>query len=251
MIERQLGASWDLGGCCDMYDGLFIALFLFYHIAIHLLWWVKIKDYYVLQPLKVFAVWTHEFGHGSASVLTGGRFVQITVNANETGQAVFGGGYMPLVMMAGYTGTAFWGAAFVALSGHRIGATVASAALLASLLVCLFLKPNKVVIHIILAFTLVTLGPILIDWLVIDPFLQYFTLFYGVFFGQYACKDIWEDTVANDKEGSDSMRCFEVHKCFGSAKRIGYIYLVLAVLLHIIGFYMGLVWMSSTKHNDH
>ena len=251
MIERQLAADWAVTGCCDKYDILFISLFVIYHVVLHLLWWVKIKETFILQPLKVFAVWTHEFGHGSAAVLTGGRFVQITVNANETGQAVFGGGYTPLVMMAGYIGTAFWGAAFVALSGHRIGAMVASATLLASLLVCLLLKPNKVVIYIIVAFTLVTVGPMLIDWFVVDPFLQYFTLFYGVFFGQYACKDIWEDTIAHTKEGSDSSRCFEVHTCFGSAKTIGCIYLMVAILLHIIGFYFGLVWMSSTENNSH
>jgi len=55
-------------------------------------------------------------------------------------------------------------------------------------------KPNKTVIFLSIGFSVITIAVILIDWFVIDPFLQFFTLFYGVFFGYYAIRDIWDDT---------------------------------------------------------
>jgi len=55
-------------------------------------------------------------------------------------------------------------------------------------------RPNHIVVYTVIFFTVVTIGAVLIEWLVYDPFLQYFTLFYGVFFGYYAIRDIWDDT---------------------------------------------------------
>ena len=55
------------------------------------------------------------------------------------------------------------------------------------------MKPSKVVVQLSFAFTIITIGVVLLDWLVFDPLLQYFILFYGVFFGYYACRDVWDD----------------------------------------------------------
>jgi hypothetical protein len=55
-------------------------------------------------------------------------------------------------------------------------------------------NPNKVVVVISIGFFIFAIAAILIDWFVIDPFLQYFTLFYGVFFGYYAIRDTYDDT---------------------------------------------------------
>lgn len=64
-----------------------------------------------------------------------------------------------------------------------------------TLLVCLFSHdPNRIVVYICIGFLIITIGAIVIEWLVVDPFLQYVTLFYGVFLGYYACRDIWDDT---------------------------------------------------------
>jgi hypothetical protein len=248
--QIETGADWTLNRCCDTFDILFIVLYVVYHIIIHLLWWRKYpgSNSYILSPLKILAVFLHEFGHGSAAVLTCGKFVSITVNADETGLAVFSPGYMPLCLFGGYVGGAFWGCAFVALSGNRIGSTVAAGLLVFALLMSLSTKPNKVVVYTVITFTIVTVGAVAIDWFLFDPFLQYFTLFYGVFFGYYAIRDIWDDTVAENKEGSDSVRCFSMYKCFGSPRNIGIIYLLLALILHVIGIYLGLVWMSSTTY---
>lgn len=53
-------------------------------------------------------------------------------------------------------------------------------------------------VYISIGFSIFTIGAILIDWLVFHPFLQYFTLFYGVFLGYYAVRDTWDDTYVLD-----------------------------------------------------
>jgi Peptidase M50B-like len=77
-----------------------------------------------------------------------------------------------MIIPAGYVGGAFWAGAFVALSGHRIGATVGAVIISMALMGSLCYKPNKTVVYISVGFTILTLAAIAIDWFVIDPFLQ-------------------------------------------------------------------------------
>jgi hypothetical protein len=56
---------------------------------------------------------------------------------NEGGVTNFRGGFRPAIIPAGYVGVAFWGGVLVALSGSRIGATVAAGIFMAALLICL------------------------------------------------------------------------------------------------------------------
>lgn len=49
----------------------------------------------------------------------------------------FRGGFRPAIIPAGYVGVAFWGGVFVALSGSRIGATIAAGIFMTALLICL------------------------------------------------------------------------------------------------------------------
>ena len=53
------------------------------------------------------------------------------------------------------------------------------------------------VVFISIGFSILTIAAIVIDWFLIDPFLQYFTLFYGVFFGYYAIRDTYDDTYVH------------------------------------------------------
>lgn len=93
-----------------------------------------------------------------------------------------------MIIPAGYVGGAFWGAAFVALSGNRIGATVAGCIMVVALLTSLLYSPNKMVVCLSLGFTAITVGAMAIDWLVYDPFIQFVVLYYGVFVGFYSGK---------------------------------------------------------------
>lgn len=170
-----------------------------------------------------------EMGHASATWLTCGRVKKIEVYNNEGGITGYAGGVRTIIIPAGYVGGAWWGGAFIALSGHRIGATVAASVIAAALLIALvyvlftiscrtltrashlssplvcllhiYLRahlirhnPNRTVVYISLGFTTITLVAIVIDWFWFDPFLQYITLFYGTFLGYYAVRDIWDDT---------------------------------------------------------
>jgi Peptidase M50B-like len=56
---------------------------------------------------------------------------------NEGGVTNFRGGFRPAIIPAGYVGVAFWGGVFVALSGSRLGATIAAGIFMTALLICL------------------------------------------------------------------------------------------------------------------
>ena len=62
---------------------------------------------------------------------------KIEVWENEGGITSFNGGIRCCIIPAGYVGVSFWGGVFVALSGSRLGATVAGAVFSFALLVCL------------------------------------------------------------------------------------------------------------------
>jgi len=72
-----------------------------------------------------------------AAWLTGGSVDKVEVYQNEGGVTHFRGGFRPCVIPAGYVGVSFWGGVFVALSGSRVGSTVAASIFCFGLLVCL------------------------------------------------------------------------------------------------------------------
>lgn len=55
-----------------------------------------------------------------------------------------------------------------------------------------------------LGFVMITILFIVIDLSVINPFLQYLTLFYGVFIGSFSVFDIYDDLIKRTVEGSDA-----------------------------------------------
>jgi hypothetical protein len=73
----------------------------------------------------------------SAAWLTGGSVDKIEVYANEGGVTHFRGGFRPAIVPAGYVGVSFWAGVFVALSGSRVGATIAASFFGLCLIICL------------------------------------------------------------------------------------------------------------------
>jgi Peptidase M50B-like len=133
-------AEWHLEGCCDREELIFIGLYFLYGILIHCLYH-RTEFFY---PFKLLAVFVHESSHASATWLTCGKVHGIEVYANEGGVAKFSGGNRYIITPAGYVGGAFWGGAFVALSGHRIGSTVAACIVSAALLIALaYVQPVR------------------------------------------------------------------------------------------------------------
>jgi len=161
MGKVDIDLDWQLEGCCDTVEYIFIALYFTYGVLIHILY----HRTNVLYPFKLLGVFVHEMGHASATWLTCGKVQGIEVYNNEGGITKFTGGvryvmctalhskfrriancqltnhslnFSCCVIPAGYVGGAFWGAAFVALSGHRIGATVAACIVSAALIIALW-----------------------------------------------------------------------------------------------------------------
>ena len=123
---------WSLDACCRNEEYIFIAFFFVYYLLIHFLY-----DKAFLKPMKLLGVFVHEMGHASATLLTCGKVKNIEVYQNEGGITGFSGGWRWMIIPAGYVGGAFWGGCFVALSGSRMGATVAACIVSAALIVAL------------------------------------------------------------------------------------------------------------------
>jgi hypothetical protein len=108
--------------------------------------------------------------------------------------------------------------------------------------ICSF-SPNKLLVGLCIAFILVNLVCLLIDWLWMDPFIQYITLFYGVFVGWYGIMDIYDDTVSRTVEQSDAYACYKMWPCC-HPRLVGVQFALLAIIFQALGLYLALVWLT-------
>lgn len=79
-------------------------------IALALIAWNLPALDFAMYPLRLFVTFVHESGHGVAALLTGGRFLDLTVMADGSGVATTAGGARALILPAGYLGAALFGA---------------------------------------------------------------------------------------------------------------------------------------------
>ncbi len=63
-----------------------------------------IGNWIIFFPLKIFAVFLHEMSHAVATLLTGGKVLEIALNPQEGGHALTQGGWRFLTLSAGYLG---------------------------------------------------------------------------------------------------------------------------------------------------
>lgn len=84
-------------------------------VLVFILWNVPFFDF-VLYPFRLFVTFVHESGHGLAALITGGRFIEFTVNSDGSGLAQTAGGSRALILPAGYLGAALFGAALFYLA---------------------------------------------------------------------------------------------------------------------------------------
>ena len=85
---------------------------------------VLLFDSIVVYPFRLFVVFLHEVGHGTAAVLTGGRIVSIGISPDEGGVCVTRGGIRFVVLNAGYLGSLLFGALFLVLGARRRSAAL-------------------------------------------------------------------------------------------------------------------------------
>lgn len=237
-----MATQWNLKGCCGTAEIVFLVFYAGYVVL-----FILINSWTIMKPMRLFAVFVHEFGHASACWLTGGKVKKIEVYDNEGGITGYSGGWRCIVIPAGYVGAAFWGGAFVALSGSRIGATIIASLVLAALLVSLFHQPNKNVVLISLGFGVILISCIAIEWAWFHPFLEYVTLFLGVFLGIYSVVDIYDDLVTRTAEGSDAVACHQMWPCC-LPRCVGVQFWLIAFSFQVLGLYFALVSLVSTGH---
>ncbi|KAL7493019.1 hypothetical protein ACHAWT_003543 [Skeletonema menzelii] len=233
------GINWKVDGCCGYYETVFLSCFAVYLVVIKLLW-----NTIVMKPMKLVAVFVHEFGHATACWLTGGKVHGIEVYKNEGGVSKYTGGWRWFVIPAGYLGGAFWGAVFVTFSGDRWASLAIAILFCVGMLASLFFAPNATMIGLNIGFIVITVAFILVDQLVLSPFLQFLTLFYGVFIGIFSVYDIWDDLITRTVEGSDAHACHKLIPCC-LPRCVGVQFAVVALAFQCLGLYLALVWMSS------
>jgi hypothetical protein len=118
-----------------------------------------------------------------------------------------------------------------------------------ALMISLRYSPNKIMVFLNLGFLVVTVVFILVEFLVMNPFLQYLTLFYGVFIGSFSMYDIYDDLITRTVQGSDAHACHKLIPCC-LPRCVGVQFGLVALAFQALGLYLALVWISSTHPDD-
>lgn len=226
--------------CCNDEQTLFILLYIAFAVLAVITW-----NTLLAKPVRLIAVFIHEWSHAIACWMTCGDVRRIEVYENEGGVTTFVGGCRCLIIPAGYVGCGFCAMIFVILSGGRKTAAFACISFTLSLLVALCYSPNRVLVYVISAYTFINLAVFVLEFWVYSPILQYLILYYGVSVGMYAIADIHEDTVVREVRGSDAYACSkEVWPCC-LPQCIGLQWAIVAILFQIFAIWIALVEMSE------
>ena len=239
--------AWDLEGFSETDEILFVVCYAVF-AAVALL----LGRTVLFKPVRLMTTFFHEFGHATMCWVTGGSVKKIEVYNNEGGVTAYTGGCRILVIPAGYIGAAVVGASFVALSGNAIGATIVCSGMTAALLMTLCFNPNGVMIVMSLVFSAVNVAVLLLHYLALDgdhPVVNFVALFYGVFIGWFAVRDIYDDLITRTAEGSDAVACSQVIPCC-FPKCVGVQFWLVSFCFQALGLYMALVWLVSNNNED-
>lgn len=228
--------SWS---CCNDDQTVFLLLYIAY-VALAFLTWKS----YIAKPIRLVAVFIHEWCHAIACWMTCGDVRRINVFDNEGGVTTFVGGCRSFIIPAGYVGCSICSMIFVILSGGRTTSLIGCVFFTLSLLVALCYSPNKLTVALCLGYAVVNLVVALLDYYWYHLLLQCLFLYYGVTIGLFSIADTYDDTVMRENKGSDSVACSkEVWPCC-SPKCIGLQWALLAVCFQCIGMWFALVAMS-------
>lgn len=233
--------DWTLSKCCNTDEIVFLSLLFGYLVMIYFLW-----NTALMKPMRLIAVFVHEMGHATACWMTCGSVKAIEVYGNEGGVTKYVGGWRWFIIPAGYVGGSFWGAFFVVLSGNRWASLAAAIVFTCGMVVSLFFSPNRTMVFLNLGFIVLTVVFVLVDFLAFSPFLQFLTLFYGVFIGSFSIYDIYDDLITRTVEGSDAHACHKLIPCC-LPRCVGVQFAVVALGFQGLGLYLALVWMSSAN----
>lgn len=76
-------------------------------------------------PLDWFQTFFHEFSHGLAALITGGRIHSIQIAFDASGRCLTQGGSLSLILFSGYAGSALWGSLIYLSVSARHAKTIA------------------------------------------------------------------------------------------------------------------------------
>ena len=138
-LGRKQGApASSMLSCCNDEQSFFLVTFVFYLLAVRILWFSKI-----MKPFKLWTTFMHEFSHALAAWATCNKVTGIEVNENEGGLTHWKGPQKRMrcsshfVLPAGYLGSTAWGVAIILSCVGRLSAQVMGCILVAALALCL------------------------------------------------------------------------------------------------------------------
>lgn len=235
--DDEYSEKWS---CCNDSQTLFILLYIAFTTLAVITWNTLLS-----KPIRLMAVFVHEWSHAIACWLTCGEVRSIEVYENEGGVTTFKGGCRSMIIPAGYVGCGFYAMIFVILSGGRLTAALACALLTLSMFLALCYSPNRLLVLLCLGYSIVNISVCIVEFYLYSPILQFLILYYGVTIGMFAIADIHEDTVVREVEGSDAHACStEVWRCC-SPRCIGIQWAALAIFFQVIGIWIAMVEMSE------
>ncbi|KAJ3342716.1 hypothetical protein HDU93_001288 [Gonapodya sp. JEL0774] len=180
---------------------------------------------YILYPFKVLTIGLHEFGHASATILTGGHVEGIELDPHLGGVTHTRGGISKISLPAGYIGSTFWGALMLFAGFDTTASKYVSIVVAAVMLLILLWARNWLARGIAVAFAAV----IILLFIFLPVGLRYAMLWMGTMSALYSLYDIVDDLIKRRVNESDASQFARVCGCgIIGPKTWGVIWLVIS-----------------------
>ena len=104
--------------------------------------------------------------------------------------------------------------------------------------------PNAMVVGLTILFCAINGTFLFLEWFVKENILEYVSLFYGVFIGWHAVRDIYDDLITRTAEGSDAVACHQLIPCC-FPRCVGVQFWLVAFSFQVLGLYIALAVLSG------
>lgn len=114
----------------------------------------------IFYPVEILVAFLHEFGHASATLLTGGKVLALQVNPDGSGVTTSSGGNNAAITMGGYIGSCFFSNLMVRASLSQASRFVCSLLALAAVFSGVFWFSNltNLLILVLYAFVFILIS---------------------------------------------------------------------------------------------
>lgn len=180
-----------------------LGIILFVLLLSFLLW-----NTFLIYPIKLFVVLTHEMSHGIFAILSGGKLISIDLTSSLGGESKTIGGSRFIIASAGYLGSLIFGA-LLFISGYKEKMRKVFSIILAILLVLFaanYLEGGFGRISAIFFASFFILFPIYLP----EIANAYFYKILGIISMAYVAIDIKEDILTNVYRPSDAQFIAEI-----------------------------------------